>query len=133
MTMTNSAAGMLRLFRFGCVGLVATMTHAGILLALVEGFQMPAIAATLLGYLVAFGVSYLGHYFVTFRSKRSHKATLPAYVLVAGLGASLHGAIFVVATTIIGWHYWISFLIAIIIVPLIVFAVSARLIFNPAE
>ena len=131
--MNNCATGILRIIRFGLVGLAATLTHAGILWALVEGYRMPATVATLLGFLVAFVVSYLGHFYITFRSERSHKRTLPGYALVALVGASLHGLIFVVAIDLIGWHYWIAFAITIALVPVIVFVMSKRLIFTPVE
>jgi len=131
--MTNYAIGILQFIRFGLVGLAATLTHTGILWALVEGYQMPATVATLLGFLIAFVVSYLGHYYVTFQSRRPHKRTLPGYALVAIGGASLHGLIFFVATDLIGWHYWIAFAITIILVPVIIFLMSKRMIFDPVE
>ena len=131
--MNNCAASILQLIRFGLVGLAATLTHAGILWALVEGYRMPATVATLLGFLVAFAVSYLGHFYITFRSERSHKRTLPRYALVALIGASFHGLIFFVATDLIGWYYWIAFAITIIVWPMIIFVMSKRLIFNPGE
>lgn len=131
--MTNCASGILQGIRFGLVGLAATLTHAGILWVLVEGYQISALVATLLGFLVAFAMSYLGHFYITFQSERSHTQTLPRFALVAIGGASLHGLIFFVAIDLIGWHYWIAFAITIVLVPGIVFVVSKRVIFNPLE
>ncbi len=131
--MTDCAISILQLIRFGLVGFVATLTHASILWTLVEKSQVPATIATLLGYLVAFAVSYLGHYYITFQSRRGHKRTFPRFALVAIGGASLHGMIFFVATNLIGWHYWTAFAITIVLVPAIVFFVSKRLIFTPGE
>lgn len=131
--MNNCATSILQLIRFGLVGLAATLTHASILWALVEGYRMPATVATLSGFLVAFVVSYLGQFHITFRSERTHKRTLPRYALVATGGVSLHGLIFVVVIDLIGWHYWIAFAITIALVPVIVFVMSKRLIFNPVE
>jgi len=131
--MTNCASGILQGIRFGLVGLAATLTHAGILWVLVEGYQISALVATLLGFLVAFVMSYLGHFYITFQSERSHTQTLPRFALVAIGGASLHGLIFFVAIDLIGWHYWYAFAIPNVPVPGILVFVWQRLISTPLQ
>jgi putative flippase GtrA len=75
-----------RIIRFGMVGVAATLTHiavANAVLALVIGSPYVASAA---GFVVAFAVSYLGHYHFTFAKNGSHGQSLPRFFLVALTG-----------------------------------------------
>jgi len=128
--MSNFRATFVRLFRFGVVGVSATLTHAAILWALVESIQMRPSLATVIGFLVAFNVSYFGHYYFTFRSTEPHKRALPGFALTATAGAVLNWLIFVIGTDLLDWNYWITFLIAIASVPVFVFFVSRRVAFE---
>ncbi len=128
--MSSFRATFVRLFRFGVVGVSATLTHAAILWALVESVQMRPSLATVIGFLVAFNVSYFGHYYFTFRSTQPHKRALPGFALTATAGAVLNWLIFVIGTDLLDWNYWITFLIAIASVPIFVFFVSRRVAFE---
>lgn len=128
--MSNFRATFVRLFRFGVVGVSATLTHAAILWALVESVQMRPSLATVIGFLVAFNVSYFGHYYFTFRSTEPHKRALPGFALTATAGAVLNWLIFVIGTDLLDWNYWITFLIAVASVPVFVFFVSRRVAFE---
>nr|WP_070960815.1 GtrA family protein [Hyphomonas sp. Mor2] len=120
----------LRLFRFGIVGVLATVTHALILWALVEFVQMRPSIATVIGFLVAFNVSYFGHYYFTFRSTEPHRRALPRFAATATAGALLNWLIFVIGTDVLAWHYWIAFGISIVAVPIFVYFVSRRVAFE---
>ncbi len=120
----------MRLFRFGVVGIGATVTHAAILWALVESVSMRPSIATVIGFLVAFNVSYFGHYYFTFRSTEPHRRALPGFAMTAVVGAVLNWLIFVIGTEILTWNYWIAFGISILLVPLFVFFVSRRVAFE---
>lgn len=52
---------------FVAVGVAATATHWCLAVFLVETWNLPAAAANLAGWMVAFGVSFAGHYAFTFR------------------------------------------------------------------
>lgn len=119
-----------RLFRFGIVGGAATVTHAAILWALVETVQMRPSIATVIGFLVAFNVSYFGHYYFTFKSTEPHRRAWPGFAATATAGAVLNWLIFVIGTDVLAWHYWIAFAISIIVVPIFVFFVSRRVAFD---
>lgn len=123
----------MRLFRFGVVGIGATVTHATILWALVESVNMRPSIATVIGFLVAFNVSYFGHYYFTFRSTEPHRRALPGFALTAVVGAVLNWLIFVIGTEILTWNYWIAFGISILLVPLFVFFVARRLAFERTD
>jgi len=128
--MTKYRVALARLIRFGVVGLSATMTHAAILWALVEFLHVRPSIATVCGFLVAFNVSYFGHYYFTFRSTEPHDRALPGFALTAGMGAVLNWLIFVIGTDVLNCNYWIAFAIAVGTVPIFVFLVSRRLAFE---
>ncbi len=128
--MSRYYATFLRLFRFGIVGVGATITHAGVLWALVEFVSLRPSIATVIGFLVAFNVSYFGHYYFTFRSKEPHRRALPGFAATATAGAVLNWLIFVIATDILNVNYWISFGVAVVTVPIFVFVVSRRVAFD---
>lgn len=52
---------------FVIVGTAAAATHWLVAVSCVEGLQLPPLLANLVGWLVAFGVSFSGHYRLTFR------------------------------------------------------------------
>src|SRR5688572_8010680 len=57
-----------RLLRFGLVGGLATVTHAGVALAALSLFRQAPLLANFSGFCVAFVVSFCGHALFTFRS-----------------------------------------------------------------
>ena len=129
----NTALGhdITRIIRFGLVGLTATVTHGAILWILVESAYLHASEATVVGFLVAFFVSYSGHFYFTFQSNQAHQRALPRFALTAGVGAGLNWMIFFVAVDILAWHYWFAFLTTISTVPFLVYLMSKRLAFDP--
>ncbi len=123
-------ATFIRLFRFGIVGVAATVTHAGVLWALVESVSMRPSFATVIGFLIAFNVSYFGHYYFTFRSTEPHRRALPGFAATATAGAVLNWLIFVIASDLLHLNYWIAFGVAVAAVPVFVFFVSRRFAFD---
>lgn len=52
---------------FVMVGCAAAATHWAVAVGCVEAFALPPLAANLIGWLIAFLVSFTGHYRLTFR------------------------------------------------------------------
>ncbi len=61
-----------QLFWFVAVGVAAALTHWGVAVLLVSQLTLPPALANVAGWLVAFFVSFTGHYFLTF-----HQARMP--------------------------------------------------------
>lgn len=82
---------LLRLLRFGLVGIAATLTHMGVAEAALLAGGLPAVWASVIGFVPAFAVSYLGHARVTFAGQARHAHALPRFFLIAlgGFLASL--------------------------------------------
>ena len=127
------APTIFRVIRFGLVGVTATITHAVILWILVEGYFLPATQATVVGFLIAFFVSYFGHFYLTFQSNQAHQRALPRFALTAGVGAGLNWMVFFVAVDIFAWYYWFAFMIVIFTVPFVVYFMSKHLAFDPGS
>ena len=60
---------LLRIVRFGIVGVTATLTHAGVSLASLHWLHVPPVVANGMGFCIAFLVSMAGHSLFTFRQK----------------------------------------------------------------
>ncbi|MCR9268565.1 MAG: GtrA family protein [Hyphomonadaceae bacterium] len=133
MARTDQPSLFWTLVRFGLVGCVATGVHAGILAGGVEALNMRPSYATVLGFLVAFSVSYVGHFYFTFRSRQPHHRAFVSFILVAGSGAFMNWAIFVVVHDWLKLNYWLAFLAVLLLVPAIVFAASQAFVFKPDE
>lgn len=54
--------------RFCFVGLLSTTVHILVVWILLRAREFPPLAANTIAFLLAFGVSFVGHYFWTFRS-----------------------------------------------------------------
>ena len=72
---------------FLAVGGSAAAVHFGVVLLLVSQYQLPALAANVAGFLMAFCVSFLGHHRLTFAGEAaSARQSLPRFAAVAVLG-----------------------------------------------
>jgi putative flippase GtrA len=90
---------------FASVGAVGTACHYATLVSLVEVGHLSATLATAIGATVGALVVYLGNYHWTFASRRSHRAALPRFAVIAAMGALLNTAIMWVATRTLPFHY----------------------------
>jgi putative flippase GtrA len=60
-----------RVVWFIAVGCAAAATHLGVVILLVSGAGLLPLVANVLGWLVAFVVSFSGHWLLTFRSQQA--------------------------------------------------------------
>lgn len=78
---------VLEIIRFGSVGLAVTLIHAVIYLALVSNNIFNIVDANIIGFIVAFVFSWIGHHYWTFKeSNVSATKSFIKFVLVALLG-----------------------------------------------
>jgi putative flippase GtrA len=66
--MSNPAGGLVRVAWFIGVGCAAALVHLGVVILLVSGRGQAPLVANVTGWLVAFIVSFTGHWLLTFRS-----------------------------------------------------------------
>ena len=72
---------------FVLVGASAALVHWLVVVLLVSGASWQPLTANVIGWLVAFNVSYTGHYFLTFRALQSGlKSSLPRFFVLSAMG-----------------------------------------------
>jgi putative flippase GtrA len=119
---------------FALVGLVATGVHYVVALAL--SLAMPVVWANPFGFLMAFGVSYVGHGRLTFRLKdgeHHHRKRLPRFALTATAGFLIGQAILLVLRALTPFPDWLALGIALGVVPVFTFVTSRIWVFSPSQ
>lgn len=77
---------LLRLARFGLVGVAATLVHMAVSISLVAGADWPLQRANLVAFACGLALSFFGHYHFSFFSRTPYRTVLPRFVLVSVLG-----------------------------------------------
>lgn len=80
-----------RPIRFIAVGCAAALTHLAVVMALVTQLGLAPLAANIAGWMVAFVVSFAGHYRITFMAQ--HAPALRAFMrffLVSAIGFTIN-------------------------------------------
>jgi putative flippase GtrA len=106
-----------RLVRFGITGVMATVVYAAVTIILVERCGVRAIAAAIIGYLAASGVSYFGHLHFSFSVEPDHRTYFWRFLIASSLSFVLNVAITWIVTGVLGYSERISVIIASILIP----------------
>lgn len=105
---------MRSMFWFLAVGGSAAAVHFGVVLLLVSQRQVPALAANVAGFLIAFCVSFLGHHRLTFASvAASARQSLPRFAAVAVLGFASNELLYALLLSL-GFDYRLA-LVAVLV------------------
>ena len=102
--------------RYTLAGGVATSTHYGVLVGLVEGFGLSPPPSAALGALCGALVAYVANRRFTFSSDASHRRALPRFLAIALLGGALNGFLVWVGTRGLAWHYLAAQVVATVLV-----------------
>ena len=116
--------------RFASIGFLSTVTHGVVLNVLVLGAGVHPTLANVGAFLTAFTVSYLGHYYFSFRSKNTHVETASKYFVAALVGLAINTLIFAVIVNWMNLHYMIAFAAVIVLLPPIMFLISKKFVFT---
>ncbi len=83
--------------KFGVVGLTATLTYSLVFMLALRVLLWSEQAGNLLGFVIAFSISWSGHYFWTFKASGFH--TVPRFLITALCGYALNSFfVFVIIT-----------------------------------
>lgn len=111
---------------FIVVGALAALTHYVTAVSLESLGTMPAKFANVIGFLAAFPVSYIGHYFYSFaqQNRPLHRNALPRFFLIA-----LTGFIGNESLILLGLHYtklpfWILLAFVMVIIAVSTYLLS---------
>lgn len=115
--------------KFALVGVLATLTHAVVAATLLQTGVLSAIPSNICGFLIAFGVSFTGHYFWSFSHLRQQGQAMKSmrrFFLIALSGFALNSFVLVLWLRLTPWPDLIGLLFSVAIVPILSF-LGARL------
>ncbi|MFG5777227.1 GtrA family protein [Comamonas sp. J-3] len=111
--------------QFVCVGAAAAATHLLVVALLVQTLAWAPLAANVVGFLLAFCVSYSGHAMLTFSAQHSsHQQALPRFFLVACSSFLLNEALYYAALHWLHWPYLPSLFAVLVIVAVVTFVAA---------
>ena len=110
-----------RVWRFGVVGVAATIVHVAVGMGLHHGAGASPLWANGVAFSVAVVVSYLGQTRLTFPEASAGAAAFLRFLAVALLGFGLNQMIVWIVTGPLGGPYWIALAIVIATVPMVTF------------
>lgn len=118
-----------RLARFSAVGVLATAVHIGVAMAAVAAAGVNPTVGSMIGFVTAFVVSYVGHFRFTFAAPGRYRDYLLKFFVssLASLFIST-GAVWV-ATSILGIDYKPALVALAVIVPVCNYLVNRFWVF----
>jgi putative flippase GtrA len=118
---------MLRLFRFALVGTLAALTHLGVVYLGVQQIHLDPLIANIVGWLVAFCVSFSGHFFGTFAKQgASIGQAASRFFLVSLLGFCINEIAYALALSWSKQHYLIILAVVLVFVAGLTYVLSLR-------
>jgi putative flippase GtrA len=128
---------LLRVLRFGIVGLAAAAVHYWVVIALVELLHIAPLQANAGGFIVAFWVSYFGHRHWTFSDAVATHAqgaspSFLRFLLVAVLGFCMNELLFYLLLRYAGWPYYLALAVVVLTVAVMTDVMSRLLAFRRA-
>ena len=118
--------------RFVVVGCTAAAVHWSVVRLAVGATGMAPLLANLLGWMVAFGVSFVGHHRWTFGDVpgRSVGHRLPRFLLVSLAGFAVNEAAYALALAWGGWRYDLTLAGVLVLVAVGTFVAGRRWAFR---
>lgn len=128
---------LLRVLRFGIVGLSAAAVHYWTVIGLVELAHISPLRANVGGFAVAFWVSYFGHRHWTFSDAvATHAAdtnsSFPRFLLVAVLGFCMNQLLFYLLLHYLAWPYYLALALVVLTVAVMTYVLSRLWAFRRA-
>lgn len=118
-------------FKFGLVGVVATVTYVGLFAGLIELAGLAPLLANFVAFPTALGVSFVGHHGWTFAPDRKRGAAPPRvrrafvkFFIVALIGLGLNSVVVYVVTESLALSYLYAIVLMVTVVPIVVFLLN---------
>lgn len=108
---------LVRIWRFGLVGFVATLVHAGVGMGLHHGAGMSPLWANFFAFTAAVVVSFVGQSRLTFPEATADRRAFGRFVCVALFGLGLNQVIVGIVTGPFGQPYWVGLALVVTTVP----------------
>jgi putative flippase GtrA len=124
---------LLTIFRFGIVGVMATLVHLFVFWVLLNHSNLPTLITNALAFSTGFGVSFSGHYFWTFQNPGDPGRAIRRFLLISSGGFTTN-TLFLAAMLRIGWiSPFASAIVSVAIIPLVTFLASRLWGFSGAQ
>lgn len=123
----NERQIIVQLMRFGGVGVVNSALYLVLATAFSGVVGFTALAASVLAYVIAAAVAYLGHKFLTFGQAAHAPAEMTRFVVASGVGLSLAALI---PISLAGFAPVISFVTVLVLVPVCSFLLMKFFVFR---
>ena len=94
--------------RFTGVGFVSAVGHYGLLIAMVQGARVDAVAASAAGAILGAIINYSLNYRLTFRSSKRHRESIVKFLVVATVGLALNTWLMWIGVDLLGLHYLLA-------------------------
>jgi putative flippase GtrA len=121
----------LRVASFVAVGCAAAAVHLGVVIALVDGFGQLPLAANIVGWLVAFVVSFSGHWLLTFRAQQAPLwRAARRFFTVSAAGFAANELAYALLLQWSAWRYDVVLAMVLIAVAVITYLLSSRWAFR---
>ncbi len=123
---SNSVPMLKRQFlRFGLVGVAALSVHLLFVMLLVRTCDFPPLGANICGFLLAFQVSYWGHYKWTFTADHvSHKRAVTRFFTIAVSSFCLNELLYAILLHFTPLPYDVALLMVLIFISGLTFVLS---------
>ncbi len=115
---------MKRVAAFVAVGACAAAVHQASVMALVEAGLLPALAANVPAFALAWLVSYLGHRRFSFDSDRPHREAAPRFLAVSLLGFGSNQMLYAALLRWSGLHYAVALFITLLAVAVMTYVLG---------
>jgi putative flippase GtrA len=119
-----------QLIRFGTIGLIALSIHLLTVMMMVETWKIPPLGANVLGFFLAFQISYWGHCKWTFSAQPlSHQQTMGRLFLVSFSGFILNESLYAGLLNLTTLPYDIALFIVLVLISTLTFVLSKFWVF----
>lgn len=118
-----------QVFRFGIVGGLSTLLNSVIFVLLVDSMHFRPLVGNLLAFLVAFWVSYFGHFLWTFENKSHNHQKLAKFLITSFIGLAINSGF--VWLLMHHWHQsaYVATIPMIFVTPLMIFFINKLWVF----
>lgn len=121
---------ILKLFRFGIVGIAAAITYAVLAYIFIWNFELGEILASSLAYLIAIPVSFFGQKYLTFMSRGAVKTEAIKFIVLQLFCLIVATLIPIVTSDVFELHPNYSILAVCILIPPISFGIMSIMVFT---
>lgn len=120
----------LQIMRFGIVGVIAAAIHFSTVVMLVQGWDMAPLVANIIGFMVAFQMSYWGHRLWTFNDTESlHRVAVSRLLVVQVLNFAANEILFYIFLSL-NLPYQLALIIVLTVLPVFTFISSKMWVFR---